>query len=886
MNSHVATVLFVIIVLFILSGNTIAQPGIYSIDSNEVTYQTEHPSPVMMSDVTMMANRHFKKTKSGYKQYKRIEEYTLNRLGRNGQIVNASAMNYRAYNDYIHSPAMTSQRAFAHNGSWDYLGPDSSVPLTDPGIMGQGRANRFAFHPTDPNIIFVATAGGGLWKTLDKGLHWEPLTDGIPVMSTTGVAVDFTDPDVLYLLSGDGDGAASSAFTYNEFTRSSIGVLKSNDGGILWQPTGLKFNENTAVATYNLYMHPQDHLTLYACTSLGLFRTMDGGDHWTIIKSNIIYELEFKPTDPDRIYIVNNSFVFVSDDGGSSWIDSTLIPNVAGNNGRMTITTCVTNPDLVYLLASPIDTLMASDTIPDHRGFWLSLDSGSNFVLITTRPNILQSSDPLEFDSQASYDLAMECHPLIASQVMVGTVGIWQSTDFGTTWTHDGGINSAYHADIHALQINPLDNTLYLGCDGGVYMSTDFGETFEFRSGTLGTTQFYKIATSPFFTDYILAGAQDNGVHLRNEIETEFDRVIYDDGMESIFHPLNPALALTSSQFGKVLISIDTGLTFNEILPDVDTGTLTAWTIPFTVDAWDDDVIYVGYKPIYKSTDQGATFFETSHDTISGHRILISNSSYPGRLFAGDCRDCDNANLVFEMYRTENSGATWERIDGNPGFPETSLVSAAIQNPDYSPEVWITCGRFDAANKVFKSTDAGDTWTNMTGSLPNVPINTIAYEDNNDSPSGAVYIGTDIGVFYRNDNLGDWIYFSNQLPRVEVTDLDIDYNGGLLRASTYGRGLWESELYTSCQPTISLNPLNQPVGLSFTHHASQQIFSTALVDGYGSRVVYKSEGEIYLTEGFRATAKRKATFQGLLHPCGAGGIEIPVAGNPDPANKR
>jgi len=819
-----------------------------------------------------------KKNHGGYKQFRRLENYMMSRLGADGRLVNTAALNYNAYSSYMQSNLTNTTRGIAHNGHWEFIGPTETNPHPNATAGGIGRVNRFAFHPTDPNIIFASSAGGGLWKTIDQGLHWDPLSDGIPMMNTTGVAVDFVDTDIIYLLSGE--GSVGSFWSFNEFSRFSMGVFKTTDGGQVWQPTGLVFDEEATIKTYNLHMSPENRLTLYVCSEDGLYRTQDGGTTWENIKEAQIYELEFKPGQANRIYCVSDTYFYVSDDGGDSWIDSTLIPPVDGESGRMCITTCENSPSLVYLIASPIDTLNPpSDTFPDHRGFFVSINSGSDFALVATRPNLLAAHDGNEFKSQAYYDFAIECNPFDGNQVIVAAIGLWKSIDGGDNWTTDGGINSLYHADVHAVEVNPLDSTLYIGTDGGVYISPDFGETFEFRSGDLAITQYYKMATSPFLTNYTLAGAQDNGVHLRDDVETLHDHVVFGDGMECLFHPTATSLVLSSTQEGRIVISHDTGHTFTQILPSIDrsTGSDTAeWTTPIALDANDQFTIYIGYKPIFKSVDQGESFFATSNDTISGHRLLVNNTSYPGRLYAGDCKNCRDSSITFEMYRSLNYGATWERIDMNPGFPSNSFVTAAVLNPDDSLEIWITCGRYEATHKVYRSMDSGNTWSNATGSLPNVPVNAIAFEDNNGNPSGAVYIATDIGVFYRNDDLVDWIYFSNQLPRVEVTDLDIDYNGGWLRAATYGRGLWESELYTSCQDTIVLNPLNQPIGQSFVHHASQQIFSTALVDGYGSKVVYASEGEIYLTEGFRATIQHGAFFRALMAACEEGGIPIPL----------
>jgi len=842
----------------------------------------EKNPPRYMRDFSKAAQTYFESGNSGSKQYMRMEHYLMNRLGEGGRLVNTSAMNFKAYNEYVKTHATGSGRGISHNGHWSFIGPVELDPHPNAEAGGIGRVNRFGFHPTDSNIVYAATAGGGLWRTNDKGILWEPLSDWIPVMSTTGVAVDYTNPDIIYVLTGD--GALGSFYSFNGFSPLGIGVIKSLNGGNLWQPTGLTFDINDVFKSYNLYMHPTDPSILYACTGAGLFRTQDGGTTWDTIKTGIIYEMQFKPSNPDRIYCVDTAYVFVSDNGGDTWFDSTYIPPINGDFGRMTLTVCPDDPTRVYVAASPVDISTPSDTIVDYRGFWRSTNSGLDFTLMTTRPNITAGDDGNEFKSQAWYDFASVCDPLDADRVIVGAIGLWKTDDQGETWTTDGGINDLYHADIQGLQINPLDNTLYIANDGGIYISEDFGETFEFRSGGLGITQYFKLATSPFASDFVLAGAQDNGVHLRDDDdELLYDHVVFGDGMESLFHPTASSLVLSSIHNGVVVLSQDSGRTYSTIFNPKDTiydDVEVEWVTPMAFDANDQWTIYLGFQPIMKSVDQGETFFVTSNDNVSGHKILMNNASYPGILYAGDCVNCrdDNNDLFFRFYKSVNYGATWNRMDQNFGFPDTSFVIAAALNPDDSLEIWVTCGRYEENHKVYRSMDGGWNWTNVSGSLPNVPVNAITFHDTDGSPTGAVYIGTDIGVFYRDDDLGDWIYFSNRLPRVEVTDLDIDYLGGWLRASTYGRGLWQSELYTTCQDTYALDNTNQQLGRSYFHHASQQITSAAHVDGYGSKVIYASGGIIHLTEGFRATAEKKAIFKALLQPCDEGGYPASLKG--------
>ena len=347
---------------------------------------------------------YFKENIGGYKPYKRVREFMFNRLGPNGELTNSTALNLKAYNEMLSASGRSRLLSSSHNGNWTFTGP-SATSYND-GIEGMGRVNRITFHPTDPNILFASSAGGGIWKTIDQGMNWFPLSDGIPDMNTTGLAINPLNTDILYALTGDGDSR-------DNFALKSIGVIKSSDGGATWDSTGLVFNASSLVNGYNLYMDPEDPSTLYVCTDIGLFRTENGGEDWDTLRTEKLYELAFKPGDSDRLYVVSDSMCYVSANKGTDWIDSTYIPPIVEKFGKMCVTTCQSNPEIVYIIASPVDTATVNDSIPDHRGLWLSVNSGADFNLVTTRPNLMAGSSGTEFKSQAWYDFAFECNHLV-----------------------------------------------------------------------------------------------------------------------------------------------------------------------------------------------------------------------------------------------------------------------------------------------------------------------------------------------------------------------------------------------------------------------------------------------------------------------------------------
>ena len=787
--------------------------------------------------------------KSGYKQYKRAEYYFDTRLDKDGSILNIDAKKWSTWNDYRRTISRNSERSYA--GDWDFVGP-----AYHSNHEGLGRVNRIAFHPTDEDILYAATAGGGLWYTPNHGTVWFPLTDGIPVNNLSGVAIDYTNPDIMYILTGDGDGCCGGARSYG-LRKPSIGVLKSFDGGDIWSKTGLEFDEQDVVWSYDLKMHPTNPSILFASTDNGLYRSLDGGDSWFLCFTGLINEMEFMVGTPSTIFAVDDDNVYKSTTLGITWSDTVPIPDLDGAAGRMAITTCASKANTLYLIASP-----GEDTSV-HRGLFISTDAGESFAMVSDSPNIVQN--------QPNFDLCISCNPNDPNDVLVGAVDIWKSTDAGGNFS----IDKSTHADIHELISSPLNDRLYAATDGGVYYSDDFGDSWLFISQWLQITQYYKLAVSQFDDNLIIAGSQDNGTHRDDNINAIMERIYVKDGMDCAIHPLNDDLMIYSAQNGQFVMSTDGGdsedsLLFATSLPaSVEAG----WVTPVAWNPNDANNIMLGFKPIYRTTD-GSTFAPIS-DTISGLRILHIGTSNSSRVYAGDWYDLDSLN-TFHLWTSQDGGDSWTPLHQNVGFPDTTLlISSLTTNPNNSAEVWITVGGWAAGQKVFRSMNAGNSWSNMTGTLPNIPVNTIAYQDPDLGVGDAVYIGTDLGVFYRDVNLGDWIYYWNEMPLVEIADLEIRYSDNKIVAATHGRGIWESDLHSSCIFSYVLPGFIQFTGFSYFFQASNHINSTATIDGFGSRVIYKAGQQVTLQDGFHATAHNGAFFKAVNGDC-IGGIESAI----------
>jgi hypothetical protein len=238
-----------------------------------------------------------------------------------------------------------------------------------------------------------------------------------------------------------------------------------------------------------------------------------------------------------------------------------------------------------------------------------------------------------------------------------------------------------------------------------------------------------------------------------------------------------------------------------------------------------------------------------------------------GRLYAALDSGTVKTGIDRYLRRSNDAGINWTDI--RTGLPDITISFIAV-DPDNSLNLFVTFSGYTAGEKVYHSTDGGATWNNISGTLPNVPANCIAFADNNGSPGNAVYVGTDIGVFYRDDNHSDWIPFRNGLPTVPVFDLEINYAGSMITAGTFGRGLWRSTLYEACPPYYSLAPENDPSNPDYTgfqfYEASNGILSSRIITGgIGTDVTYKAAHSVKLIPGFNA--KENNLFKASLGNC-------------------
>ncbi|MFB6258159.1 MAG: T9SS type A sorting domain-containing protein [Flavobacteriales bacterium] len=703
-------------------------------------------------------------TGPGWKQFKRWEYFVEPRIGPKRRRMPASAR-WKAWK----KEKRNKRGSRVSGGDWDYIGNDS-IPL----YGGAGRINCIAFHPKDQTTIYAGAASGGLWKSTDDGATWTPMTDQQPVLGVSQILIHPSDPDTMYLATGDGDGSD----TY------SVGVLKSLDGGNTWSKVGWNLTQADNIRIHHMVMNEEDPRTLLASTDNGLYKSLNGGNDWYQVASGRYGDIAYHPTDTSIVYAYySGSSTFMrSNDGGQSFSSiSNGTPDPA-NIGRIEIAVSQDDPSRVYFVAGDAST-------QGFYGFYRSDDAGQSFAMTIDTPNVLgYSPDGSGSGGQAWYDLAIAAHPQDADQVFTGGINVWHSTNGGYDFsirTHWWGAQNLpeVHADCHYLGFD-RNGRLWAGNDGGVFRSPDLGNQWDDLSHGLHIAQIYRLGQSATDPGLILTGWQDNGTNRKNG-PSSWSRVIGGDGMECIISHSDPSLMYGSLYYGRIYRSTDQGNSFNAIVYSDSNGVHEGggWVTPYMMDPLNSDELIIGKKELYKSIDGGSSWYQMNSTSLgSGNfRSLAQCRAYPDHIYAAKAS---------ELWKKDGSGASFQSKDA--GLPVGQVTITHVEAHRTDPDkAWVTFSGYQAQEKVYFTNDGGNTWENRSQGLPNVPVNCVVHEAF--SPQ-RVYVGTDLGVYYRDSSMAQFEPFNSGLPNVIVNELAVHEGSGMLRAATYGRGLWESEL--------------------------------------------------------------------------------------------
>ncbi len=705
-----------------------------------------------------------------------------------------------------------------------------------------GRVNDIEMHSTDTETIYACAASGGIFKSVDKGKTWEQTFENTYTQSIGDMAIAETDKNTLYVGTGEPNGGQGS-ITYDGY-----GVFKSVDAGANWIHTGL---ENAGgIGRVEVDPTNADRVFVAAMGNLfsnnpqrGVYRTVDGGQTW----ENVLYlndstgaiDLCINSNNPDIVYAAMwervrgpyhrtyggvSSGLYRSKNGGDTWEQLTNgLPG--GKQGRIAVDVSRSNPDILYCSYSEWDGPFGE--------FYKSTNGGDSWTDMNAN---------LNGSSYSWWFSKIQIHPNIPERVWVGEFYMYYSEDGGQNFSTVGGM----HVDQHALYSHPMEsNFVVIGNDGGVYISENGGLTNTFVTN-LPITQFYTCEVNYQNPSQRYGGTQDNGTpRTMTGNENDWGSIYGGDGFIVRVDPTDSRYVYASSQRGGFGRSTDGGNRFSGARPSGSNR--YNWKTPYILDPNDPKIMYLGSHMVYKSTNRAQSWSRISGDLTNGdpgnwnYATLTALAASPvngNNLYAGT----DDGNV----WVNTDGGATknWTKISDN--LPVRWVSSLATDPFDENTAYVAFSGlRYhDYEPHLFRTTDLGATWEDISGNIPDLPINQITIDPDN---QGTFYVATDNGVYVTYNSGASWETLGNGLPTVPVLDLNLHRPTRTLLAATFGRSQYLIKVKAASgtgeieHPDEDLsvypNPSMADLKIDFYLNASQD----------GKLLVYNMTGQVVCT---------------------------------------
>jgi hypothetical protein len=694
-------------------------------------------------------------------------------------------------------------------------------------VRDSGRARTILPHPTNPDVVYFLSSGGGLWRTnnwTSSHTQWKVLTDDLP--TTGGGSVAFgRDPNTLYLGLGD---------PYDQILVGGA-VTKTRNGGVSWEPI---IELGNAVSVRDLKVDTSTNRdTVLVATDSGLYRSADEGQTysavatfaglsvWSIERTSAGWLASAQPCPAANVGLQcpSATTLFLSTDRGATWAPITNAGGVFTGNGRTTLGVAVPGDSVVYAYSSNVGDLAMKDVYRSADGGQTWAANGVNATKIPTNANANMPNMNV-CQTQCWYDQMILVDPQDQARNTVwigGNLAAARSTNGGSTWAlqtwwlYSQVPDLPYaHADYHAAAFKTTGTpTIILGNDGGLNISEDNGATFSSdKNNGLTTHLYYTVAGNAQFPNLVIGGTQDNGTRLRTDNGTIHNQVVGGDGMGAAYSQANTNTVLGSAQGSSMRTNLSntppevfqnwaaatSGLTdsagfgfFTAIIP-----------APATLDASGRVFFHFSASRVWKTTNGGLTWTRIASATAPTSPGLpatrrFRSSPYDLAVSPTDLNRIAVGAAGGFLDITTDGGASWTDLNlialvpGYQGF----VTNVAWQD---NQNLWITSvAQAPGSVRVIKASIASPaaswataTFTPLQNGLPDLPITRVLF-DPRDSSRATIYAATHVGIYRTTDGGASWAPYGNGLPTVRVNDVYMPPDGSFIRIASYGRGMWE-----------------------------------------------------------------------------------------------
>ncbi len=670
---------------------------------------------------------------------------------------------------------------------------------------------------SNPNIIYLGTASGGVWKTENSGAKWEPIFDDQPILNIGAVAVQQNNSSVIWVGTGEGN------------PRNSIniggGIFKSIDGGKNWKMMGLEKTKNI----HRIIIDPVNSNTVYAAAignpyaehpERGVYKTTDGGDTWNLVlhtnDSSGCADLIIDPTNPNKLLAAmwqhrrtpysfmsggKGSGLYITYDAGKNWKKLGKDEGLpVGDYGRIGLTICNSQPKRIYAKVEAT-----------KNGLYKTDDGGFNWQLVNSKKE--------DVTNRAFYFQDIKVDPQNENRLYNITQMISRSEDGGKTFETLIPY-SGIHPDHHAFWINPLDPSLIIdGNDGGIGISRDKGKNWIF-SEQLPVGQFYHINTDNKIPYNVMGGMQDNGTWLgpaytytSSGIRNYYwNNVGGGDGFDASPDPANNDWVYTMSQEGELQKqNYATGeeMRIKPPTPDVNTYLRFNWNAAFAQSPTDANTIYYASQFVHKSTNKGLNWQTISPDLTTNNKEQQNQENNGG--LSIDITGAENYNTILciapssknadviwvgtddgNVQLTKDGGKTWINFRNKiAGMPVGAWIPQILASSYNAAEAFVVVNdyrRGDFKPYLFRTKNYGATWEKLVDEKK-VKGYTLCMIQDPVEPN-LIFVGTEQGLWISFDNGSNFEQFKNDYPSVSTYDLAIQEREADLCIATFGRAIY------------------------------------------------------------------------------------------------